>query len=302
MDILGWPEVTTSNNIQVMVGDRNTETRDILWVCSSAIYGISAGISLSHRSCHYVAHNSGMKMHISFRQANHILWNLMGISFAIGISFSSFICQLLLVCRTVSKNIFSMKKLLIILICLPLAAMAQDGEPADDVKTTGYKNQIGISAGVSWYTPSSPFSQNPGFCGSLSYLHNIRQSQIGLSLEFGSLFYDYNYVAPLIQANKKIQVKKSFFYAGVAAGYYYAHSPFMGTIFNQNQYGYVLGVQGGYALYLNKHFSFTSEIRVRSAQYWQREYDFTPEGYTFVHNANYFTLMLPVSIGFIYRF
>lgn len=195
-----------------------------------------------------------------------------------------------------------MKKLLIKLSFLPLAASAQDAVQADDVKTTNYKNQIGINAGVSWYTPSSPFSQNPGFCGTLSYLRNIGQSQIGLSLELGTLFYDYNYITPVIQANKKIQVNRSFFYVGVAAGYYYAHSPFMGTFYNQNQYGYVLGVQGGYSLYLNKHFSFTSEVRVRSAQYWQREYYFTPQGPTFVHNANYFTLMLPVSIGFVYRF
>lgn len=195
-----------------------------------------------------------------------------------------------------------MKKLLITLSFLPLTAIAQDAEQTDDVKTTNYKNQIGINAGVSWYTPSSPFSQNPGFCGTLSYLRNVRQSQIGLSVELGSLFYEYTFISPLIQANKKMQVKKSFFYAGIAAGYYYAHSPFMGTFYHQNQHGYVLGVQGGFALYLNKHFSFTYEIRVRSAQYWQREYDFTPEGYTFVHNANYFTLMLPVSIGFIYRF
>lgn len=196
-----------------------------------------------------------------------------------------------------------MKKLLITLSFLPLAALAQNAVQADVIKPTLYKNEIGIGAGLSWYTPSSPFFQNPVLYETISYLRNIQQSQIGVSLELGSLFYEYTFISPLIQANKKIQVKKSYFYAGIAAGYYYAHSPFMGMYTYQNQHGYVLGVQGGYSLCLNKHFSFISEIRVRSAQYWQREYYFTQAGYApIVHNANYFTLMLPVTVGLNYRF
>ncbi|HEY9176902.1 MAG TPA: hypothetical protein VIN07_04390 [Flavipsychrobacter sp.] len=202
-----------------------------------------------------------------------------------------------------------MKKLLMTLSFLPLAAMAQDAIEADDIKATPYKNEIGISTGLA----PSFFKKYSGtevwVTTRLTYLHNMNNTQLGLILEGSALPWDDGNIIATIVLNKKFPVGKSYFYVGSNAGFYYADAISKSPFNDVKKTGYTLGIQAGLSLHLSNRFSFFSEIGARSTQYWFEDY------YRFERNHwgvkevewiryidNGFLISLPGTMGIRYRF
>lgn len=204
-----------------------------------------------------------------------------------------------------------MKKLLITLSFLPLYAIAQDGEQTDVVHPTPYKNEIGISTGVHLNIVDDLYPGSLGTRLSLGYLRNIDQVQIGLTAEAGSEDGLYMYISPVLIFNYRLPVGKSYGYIGMAGGYYHQQYTSYGWGPEYRNKGYTLGLQLGYVWNFSKHFSFTSELSVRSAQFWYENayfvstsppYTLEPDGYFVRYTDKFFKLYLPLAFGMRYRF
>jgi hypothetical protein len=205
-----------------------------------------------------------------------------------------------------------MKKLLITLSILPFVALAQDAEQADDVTPTFYKNEIGISTGVHLNIIDDDLY--PGSLGtrvSLGYLRNIDRVQIGLVAEAGSEDGLYRYISPVLMFNYRIPVGKSYGYIGMAGGYYLQQYTSYGWGPEYRNKGYTMGMQLGYVWNFSRHFSFTSELSLRSSQFWyenayfvstSQPYTLEPDGYYVRYRDKFFELYLPIAFGMRYRF
>ncbi|MCB9045163.1 MAG: hypothetical protein H6550_03375 [Chitinophagales bacterium] len=190
-----------------------------------------------------------------------------------------------------------MKKLLAVLMLLPGVSLAQ-------------KNEITFSTGLN-FQPTSDFRDmdNGDTRVALSYLRTIDKLQVGVRLVAGSDFFMYEYITPELLVNKKFNILRSYLYAGTAAGYYQRNEGMYAP--KQHMRGYTLGLQGGAAFYLSKHFSLTTEVAVRSTQFWYKVYGFYPmltnqQGITEYYRAdkieNDFFVSFPVTFGLRYRF
>lgn len=211
-----------------------------------------------------------------------------------------------------------MKKLLLLLTVLaPSLAFAQSGEQVKEELPA--KNEIIAAIGPA-INPSINFNfvhlSNVHFI--LGYMRNTDKMQFGVRLEAGSEFADYAYASPVFVLNKTFAVKRSYLYAGAAAGFYYFHN--LEGRFNRNsiysdypgnKYGYTLGLQAGGAFYLSKHFSLNTEIAVRSSQAWFKDLGYEPprihfggvsEGYYYEFTNHDFSVSFPVTVGIKYRF
>lgn len=203
-----------------------------------------------------------------------------------------------------------MKNLLLTILFLPLLAAAQDSEQQGVYHNP--KNEIGFNTGTSLRLPAGYFSTGlePRFV--LSYLCNFKQIQVGLALESGKDDYGYAYLSPMLLSNYRFHTRSSYFYAGAAAGYYYAApiGNFSPAIPDNNLQGYTLGIQGGYIWNVSKSFGITSEIAVRSTQYWFDNYYFVPtgpyrleqDGYFVEYVDTDFSLSFPITVGIRYKF
>lgn len=208
-----------------------------------------------------------------------------------------------------------MKKLLITLAFLPLAASAQDEVP--EKQYTPPKHEIIAAAGMSSILHYASVYGEPLQLSSvyftLGYVKNLDRMQIGARLEGGSEFIEYRYFSPLLLCNRLFPLKRSYLYAGAAMGYYYFNyeSRFDRTLDNLNKHGYSFGAQGGGVFYISKHLSFTTEVAVRSVQTWHKEAYYMPpafstfgpvNGYYMYDIKREFSLSLPVTMGIRYRF
>jgi len=200
-----------------------------------------------------------------------------------------------------------MKILLIILSLLSVSSYAQEKE-----QPVNLKNEIGLSTGVTInLTSTAPFSSRPGDRLTLGYLRNIDRVQVGLAAETGSNGDGYRYIAPIITFNYCMPAGKSYAYVGMAGGYYYQQFVSLGMRNGYGSQGYTVGMQAGYVWNLSKHFSFVSELSVRSAQFWyensyfvstSQPYTFEPDGYFVPYTDKFFDLYLPIAFGMRYRF
>ncbi len=204
-----------------------------------------------------------------------------------------------------------MKHLLIVLSLLPLTLFAQteQAEPAEKKKT--YNNEVGINIGV-LSLPTIDFAAvHPTF--GFRYLHNFGNTQLGLEV-MDNEYYMLHYIEPGIinkrasalsvkaLLNRIIPSEKHYFYAGIAGGFYYGHWVSPKGILG-NQYGYVVGAQGGFVYILGKHFTLNAELAIRTAQVWQDKvtelyYDNNPDQ---EYRADFF-LYTPLTLGVRYRF
>jgi hypothetical protein len=203
-----------------------------------------------------------------------------------------------------------MKKLLTTLCFLPLTVAAQDAVQIDAVKPTSYKNEIGIGTGISMDLKSEPLTSLTGARIQTNYLRNYDRVQIGLAVEAG-IDNGYRYVSPTLIFNQCFPIGKSYAYFGSAVGYYYEQFVGFGWNSDYDANGYSLGLQAGYAWNFSKHFSFTSEIALRSAQIWFENSEFIsidppytlePDGYIIRYTDIRFQLYLPIVFGMRYRF
>lgn len=203
-----------------------------------------------------------------------------------------------------------MKKLLITLVFLPLAAMAQDAEQADVVQPTLYKNEIGISTGLAPVFNKRYTGTEVCMTSRLTYLHNIRNAQIGFIVEAATSGWDYGNLIATFIMNKKFPLGKSYFYAGGNAGFYYSDAISRWAFYDEEEKGYTLGLQAGLSLHLSNRFSFFSEIGVRSTQYWFRDYyRFERTNIWGVNQVEWvryidsgFLISLPATMGIRYKF
>lgn len=201
-----------------------------------------------------------------------------------------------------------MKKLLMTLSFLPLAAMAQD---AVRVGPAPFNNEIGVSTGIAPSFFNRYFGTDVCVTARLTYLHNIRNTQIGLIVEAGSSDWDYGNLAASVVLNKKFPIGKSYLYAGGNAGYYYCDAISQWAWDDRTERGYILGLQAGLSLHLSNRFAFISEIGVRSTQVWFKSYHYIPP-YASPHGPdepqiieyvdNSFLISLPGTMGIRYRF
>jgi len=200
-----------------------------------------------------------------------------------------------------------MKKLLIICSLLSVSAYAQEKE-----QTVNLKNEMGLTMGLS-FNPVTNFTYiyNAERRFSLSYLCNFSKTQTGLSVEAGINGDDYGYISPMAILNRKLAIGRSYFFVGGALGYYFAQSGILYPAVYHDKKGYVFGVQGGAAIRLSKHISFTTEVGVRSTQVWYKVYNYYPlplnskgvsEYYGVEHIDSDFYISFPAAIGIRYRF
>lgn len=202
----------------------------------------------------------------------------------------------------------TMKKLLIMML-MPFMVQAQDNETTVPKLL---KNEIGFKHGIGVEAPNNnPFHNGLKINIAVAYKHNFNKTQLGLSLESNEGGYvEYYNLSSVVLLNRIFARKKSYFYAGGAAGYHYATSQFKSDYDFRNKHGYVLGVQCGYVLYLGNHFAFTSELSLRSAQLSREEFGYADplyvshlrEGHYYRYIEQEFLLTVPLSIGIRYRF
>lgn len=203
-----------------------------------------------------------------------------------------------------------MKKLLITLSFLPLAAVSQDAVPADNATPTFYKNEIGISTGLAPIVFDGHSFLDIWLTSRLTYLHNFKKTQVGLILEGGELEWSSGNIFAGAIVNQKFLLGKTYFYIGGSAGYYYSDDIFEEYPFSYTERGYVVGLQAGYVLPLGNRFSFTTEVGIRSTQVWFTTYNrmswTNPWGAEIVewypYTDNRFSISLPATMGIRYRF
>lgn len=195
-----------------------------------------------------------------------------------------------------------MKKLLLFLLLLPALAIAQQ----ETEQPTQPKNEILLANGISIYPFWSPYIEPVTTYLMFGYMHNYEKWQLGFRVEGGSEFRQYWYASPMLVINKTFPVKRGYLYAGSAAGYHH-HNNFGSWVdAPQKMNGYVLGAQGGVSLNIDKHFSFSAEAGVRTAQVWYPNYyninypNYEPYFQRYI--AREFMLSIPVTLGFKYRF
>lgn len=187
-----------------------------------------------------------------------------------------------------------MKKLILLLMLLPLLSFAQDAP--EKVKPNHPKNEIGLNVGVIFFTDKKLSGRSPSAKFGAAYFRNFKQTQIGLVVDYNEDDWGFQCLTPTVVLNRKFNFGNSYLYAGGAVGYYYARFP-MYTISKLN--GYTAGIQVGYVLSLSKHFAVSSEVAIRSAQYWYK-IDMAP--YYPVGYLTDFSLTFPATIGIRYRF
>ena len=158
-----------------------------------------------------------------------------------------------------------MKKLIVLLMLLPLLSFAQDAP--EKVKPSHPKNEIGLSAGVIFYADNKLSRRSPSAQFGAAYFRNFKQTQLGLVVNYNEDDWSFQCFTPTVVLNRRFNFDNSYLYAGGAVGYYYARLP-MYKFGNLN--GYTAGLQLGYVLSLSKHFALSSEVAVRSAQYWYK--------------------------------
>ncbi|MBW7912299.1 MAG: hypothetical protein H3C54_01010 [Taibaiella sp.] len=204
-----------------------------------------------------------------------------------------------------------MKKLLITLSFLPLTAMAQDVTQTDDIQPKQYNNEIGISTGLAPVVFDGHSFLDIWLTSRLTYLHNFKKTQVGLVVEGGELEWSSGNIYIGAVLNQKIPLGKTYFYIGGSAGYYHS-----GQIFEEDWFGntyqergYAVGLQAGYVLPLGNRFLFTTEVGIRSTQYWFENYnrvDWNAWGVNHVEWIRFidsdFSISLPATMGIRYRF
>lgn len=199
-----------------------------------------------------------------------------------------------------------MKYAIITVLLLPLfsAAQTENVVPA-------LRNEIGISAGNSLDLVQY-FGTGAGVKCAATFLRNFSNIQAGISIEAGTGTADNWYFAPTIIANYKFSNSPSYFYMGAATGFVMSGYT---TFDRRNDFpdgkGYTLGLQGGYLHSLNNRWAFNAEVSVRSMQVWVRDYyykpsviatyGYVPERYMPITRMD-FSLSIPVTVGFRYRF
>ncbi len=211
-----------------------------------------------------------------------------------------------------NQKTIPMKKLLITFSFLPLTAIAQDAVQTDDVKAIPYKNEIGISTGLAPIVFDGHSFLDIWLTSRLTYLHNFKNTQLGLIIEGGELEWSSGNIYIGAVLNQKIPLGKTYFYIGGSAGYYYSDEIFEDDLFGYiyPERGYGFGLQAGYALPLGNHFSFITEVGIRSTQVWFTTY--TRMSWTNVwgaeivewypHTDNRFSISLPATMGIRYKF
>lgn len=199
-----------------------------------------------------------------------------------------------------------MKNLLAALLLLPTTLYAQDADVKDNVIP---KNEIGLSMGNYFNIADPNASEVLGLSGSVSYLRNIKHLQLSGTLEVGGTASNA-FIIPSAAANYLFLMKKGYLYTGFTGGYYNQNSNLDGLSFGAGT-GYMIGVQAGCNLTINKHLSFNSSLAVRTIQYWQDANYYIPDGYSSLgyFPATYrtlrtqrFYLNIPLTVGIRYRF
>lgn len=187
-----------------------------------------------------------------------------------------------------------MKKLILLLMLLPLLSFAQDAQ--EKVKPHHPKNEIGLNAGVIIYADNKLSRRSPSAQFGAAYFRNFKQTQLGLVVNYNEDDWGFQCMTPTVVLNRKFNFGNSYLYAGGAVGYYYARLQ-MNAFSKLN--GYTAGLQVGYVLNLNKNFAVSSEVAIRSAQYWHRV-DMAP--YYMPRYLTDFSLTFPATIAIRYRF
>lgn len=198
-----------------------------------------------------------------------------------------------------------MKYLVLIFIFLPTLLFAQTADEIEKPKTQ--KNEILLAHGLRKYTGFSTSDIMPAdFLFMLGYMRNGDRSQYGIRVEGGFESNIYYYVSPVLLYNRKKAIKKSYLYAGVAAGYHQHDSYGRWAWTQRSMRGYVLGAQFGASVNMGKRLSFNAEVGIRSAQLWYPEYYdlWSPHGEIFdiKYIERDFMLHIPVTVGFKYKF
>lgn len=201
-----------------------------------------------------------------------------------------------------------MKKLALLLF-LPFASVAQD-VTTDVAAPVVRNNELSIQAG-----PVAEFGNEQSFsdvsnAAVISYLHNFKNLQLGISIDGGYSFSNVFHIAPSVVCNNIIRNGTSYFYVGGTAGYYYSEAV-NGFSLSTHKEGYHLGGQVGYVTPLSKRLSFVGELAVRSIQVWYDSYEYmparvstfgvVPDTYRPIR-AKDFYVRVPVTAGFRYRF
>lgn len=203
-----------------------------------------------------------------------------------------------------------MKKLITLMMLLPALSFAQDVEP--EKKSNNLKNEITLNTGIG-FQPGIDYKSwsNADLRLSIGYMRNFDLLQAGVRFEMASDRFTYADYMPTVIVNKKFKLHKSYLYAGTAVGYFQRANNVFGFMPGQNLKGYMLGIQGGAAFHLSNSFSLTTELAVRSAQMWYKDYYYEPpftsthgshDGFYYELTQTQFILSFPVSIGVVYRF
>lgn len=187
-----------------------------------------------------------------------------------------------------------MKKLIVLLMLLPLLSFAQDVK--QEIKPNHPKNEIGLNAGVIFFTDKKLSGRSPSAKFGAAYFRNFKQTQVGLVIDYNKDDWAFNCLTPTIVLNRKFNFGKSYLYTGGAAGYFYALAHDANIKLN----GYTVGLQAGYVLALGKHFALSTEVAVRSTQYYFKMHSL-PANYTSGYLTD-FSLSFPATIGIRYRF
>lgn len=210
-----------------------------------------------------------------------------------------------------NRKTIPMKKLLITLSFLPLAAIAQDALQTDAVKPTPYKNEIGISTGLAPIVFDGHSFLDIWLTSRLTYLHNFKKTQVGVVVEGGELEWSSGNIFIGAVVNQKVPLGETYFYIGGSIGYYYSDQIFEEYLFGNtySERGYGVGLQAGYAIPLGNRFLFTTEVGIRSTQVWFENYNRFESNVWGVHHVewirfidSHFSISLPATMGIRYRF
>lgn len=198
-----------------------------------------------------------------------------------------------------------MKKLTILMLLLPTLAMAQSEQPKTTRSTDYARNEFSIKAGTAYDIVNSGYQKFWRHTTALSYNRNFKNFQIGLNLEAGVNPHIASFIAPTVSFNHLFRFNRSYFYAGVTAGYVKSNAS--DYIYHTNSGdGFILGAQAGYVYNIGKHFSLNAEVGLRDHTEWYNTTGMISDQYGNVQTVPLKMMInrisLPVMVGIRYRF
>ncbi len=203
-----------------------------------------------------------------------------------------------------------MKKYLFLLL-LPLSSLSFAQTTDSEKQKLFPNNELSIKAGPAIETSSTYFSNGVGLHTGLSYLHNIKNLQVGVTLDGGLTSDNWYYLAPSVVFNHLFSIKRSYAYFGATVGYYYKRKSDGYFSMYDQETGYTAGLQVGYVTPISKRLSFATEVAVKTIQVWYDDYYHVPDGistlghtnaYEIPVRAQQFYLDIPITVGLRYKF